>query len=87
MVKDEDWKLVYIDDFMVVFTKEGNLAKIDLSKLDPGDFKFDTHVSYLRLGIFLLKTQNQNGARFIQKAAQIFPNSPIITQTSNPFFW
>ncbi len=104
VVKDPDWKIVYIDNFMIILVREEvanqkQLPAIDLSKLNPSTYQFDNHLSYLRLGIFLLSTdrgmtqQNtESGKQFIQKALQLFPNDPIANsfygQTSkNPFFW
>ncbi len=88
VVKDPEWKLVYIDNFMVVFTKEGDLAKIDLNKLDPQDYKFNNHVSYVRMGLFLLSTgYPDSGRQFMSKALQLFPNSPILTGQTTKFFW
>jgi len=83
IVKDTDWKLVFIDDFVTVFIKETvavekNLNPINLAALSAGNYQFASHASYLRLGYFLLKTQNTaSGAMFLQKALQIFPDSPI----------
>ena len=84
IIKDPDWKLVFVDDFMVVFTKQKiitqkNLKELDLANLNPQEYKFENHVSYIRLGIFLLKTQNTKPAKlFFEKAAQIYPYSPIL---------
>ncbi|MBI2020623.1 hypothetical protein HYS94_04350 [Candidatus Daviesbacteria bacterium] len=92
VVKDPDWKLVYIDDFVLVLTKE-EMEPIDLSNLNPNSYKFDNHVAYLRLGLFLLSTEYQESARkFIQKSLQIFPNSPVANsilgrESKNTFFW
>lgn len=91
IVKDQSWKLVYIDDFMVILTKEG--MGIDLSKLSPNSYKFTNHRSYLNLGFFLLGTGYQDsGRQFILKAKELFPKSPIINQImgnpqTNYFFW
>lgn len=83
IVKDSAWKLVFIDDFMTVSVKEKiavekGLKPIDLANLSPDNYQFNSHVSYLRLGYFLIKTQNiTSEALFLQKALQIFPDSPI----------
>lgn len=94
VVKDQEWKLVYIDDFMTIFVKsDSSLAEIDLNKLDPSDFHYTNHVSYLRIAIFLLTTQNtDSGRKFLQRTLQIFPDSPIANSiignpTKNHFFW
>jgi len=98
VVKDPDWKIVYIDDFMIVLTSLArsdlaNVEALNLSKLNPNFYKFSNHVSYLRLGLFLLGTQNiEGGKQFIQKTLQIFPEDPIANAIignpkSNKFFW
>lgn len=93
VVKDPEWNLVYIDDFMIVLTtsdvaQEKHLNVIALNQLSPIVFQFDSHVSYLRMGIFLLNTGNQISAnQFLEKAYQLFPNSPILTGKNNKFFW
>ncbi len=69
VVLDKHWKIVYIDDFMLVLIKGNvmnNLVPINLSELSPNSFQFSNHVQYLRLGYFLLTTQNaQAGERFL----------------------
>ena len=94
VVKDETWKTVYIDDFMIVLVKDaGKLPIIDLAKLNPSSYQFSSHVSYLRLGLFLLNNQYvESGREFIAKTLKLFPNDPIanslIGQTpKNYFFW
>mgnify|MGYP001571044844 CR=1 FL=1 len=94
VIKDEAWKLVYIDDFMIVLTTQDmGLSTINLSQLDPNSYNFNTHLSYLRLGLFLLSTQNiESGRKFIEKTLQIFPDDPISNQlvglpSKNLFFW
>ncbi len=69
IVLDKNWKIVYIDDFMLILIKADamdNLAPINLSGLSPNSFQFSNHVQYLRLGYFLLITQNAPaGERFL----------------------
>lgn len=97
-VKDEDWNIVYIDDFVTILVKNEvmeqlSLARSDLARLTPDSYDFDNHLSYLRLGIFLLSTGYQDsGKQFILKAREVFPNSPAVNQImgnqiSNKFFW
>ena len=79
VVKDESWKIVYIDDFMLVLTKDGQ--GIDLSKLSPNSYNFKNSLSYLRLGIFLVNNGfTDSGNPFIYKAKDILP-------LTNKFFW
>lgn len=76
IVRDLDWKIVYIDDFILALVKEDiatekNLNKIDLAKLSPDQFSFDNHVAYLRMGIFLLNTQERvAGEKFLIRGRQ-----------------
>ncbi len=84
VVKDESWKLVFMDDFIVIFVKpeiatQKSLKILDPKSLEPKDYKFDNHLSYLKMGFFLIRTENlQAGNKFIEKAAQIYPKSPVI---------
>lgn len=78
VVKDAQWRIVYIDDFMIVLTKQEDLPQIDLGALSPNQFKFENPLSYLRLGIFLYQTGNIDAAtQFISKS------NPL----SQKFFW
>ncbi len=98
VVKDEDWRLVYIDDFTVVLVKNEEAKRkgldgINLSTLTPPAFNYQNHLSYLRIGLFLLSTgYTDSGRQFIGKTLQIFPQSPIANliignPTQNKFFW
>lgn len=98
VVKDPDWRIVFIDDFMIVLTtsdvvNEKKLSTINLSQLNPESYNSDNHLSYLRLGLFLLSTQNiESGKKFIEKTLQLFPNDPIANaligqSPKNNFFW
>lgn len=98
VVKDPDWRIAYIDDFTIVLVSLvrsdlANVKPIDLAKLTPGSYKFDNHVSYLRMGIFLLSTgYTDSGRQFILKTLQLFPNDPIANSligqpSQNIFFW
>jgi len=98
VVKDEGWKLVYIDDFTIVLVKDEEaklkgLNGIDLSTLTPQAFNYKNHLSYLRITLFLLSTgYTDSGRQFIGKTLQIFPQSPIANlvignPTQNKFFW
>ena len=98
VVKDESWKTVYIDDFTIVLVKDSvaqelKLETINLSKLTPSQYAFSNHLSYLRLGIFLLSEGYPNSGKvFIERALQLFPNDPFANsmfgrQTNKNFFW
>lgn len=83
VVKDPQWKIVYIDDFMIALTsaeiiEQKKLTTIELAKLNPAAYQFGNSLSYLRLGIFLLGTQNmESGRLFVEKTLQLFPDDPI----------
>lgn len=98
VVKDKDWKTVYIDDFMIVLVKneiveKQNLKLIDLSGLEPVSYSFDHYVSYLRLSLFLLQTDNKEAAgKFARAGLALFPESPLGNalfgvEVKNKFFW
>ena len=78
IVKDQEWRIVYIDDFMIVLTKEEGLPQINLGALSPNQFKFEDPLSYLQLGIFLYQTGN------IDAASQFIS---ISNPPSQKFFW
>lgn len=77
------WNPVYIDDSWVVYVKKDiadnlNLKTIDLTKLDPNNFNYSNHFSYLKIASFLINTNNIVAANaFLDKALTIFPDSPI----------
>lgn len=96
IVRDPSWSTVYIDNFMIVLLKkelQANLQTVDLNNLDPKSFKFSSHTDYLRVGYFLLRTNHlDSGSKFIQKALNIFPNSPSANalmgiNLPNRIFW
>lgn len=81
LFKDQSWKLIYIDNFMVVLVKEEvakekNLAVIDLSRLSPNQYSFSNSRDSLLIGIFLFSQNFASGKQFIDKALEINPNSP-----------
>lgn len=82
IVKNNDWRIVYIDDFMIVLVKAGiaeekGIKIIDLAKLQASEFELKNHRSYLNLSIFLISTGNlQSAATFAEAAIKIFPQSP-----------
>ena len=98
VVKDEGWKIVYIDDFMIILVKndvatEKNLTSVDLSILNPKSYSFGNSTSYLRMAVFLHGTGNpQSGLSFVQQSLHIFPESPVANsiigqKSQNNFFW
>src|SRR3989344_4227348 len=100
VVKDSDWKTVYLDDFIIVLVKSDVLAlqgrtlqALDLSKLDPNTYSFKSYLSYLRLSLFLLQTGNtQSAEKFAKVGLSLSPKSPLGnalfgTNISSKFFW
>lgn len=83
IIWDTNWSLVYLDNFMIVLVKKEtaealSLKNINLKNLTPEAFKFDNHVYYLRVALFLFATQNNGaGLKFVQKSLEIFPDSPL----------
>lgn len=97
VVHDKDWQVIFIDDFMIVLLNKStpqsqSMPAIDLSKLNPADFTFQNHRSFLNLGLFLLNAGYQKEAlTFFTRALSIFPQSPYINSLlgnpSSNFFW
>lgn len=84
IAKDDDWNLVYLDDFMVIYTKK-EMKQIKLSEITPSSFNYSNHVSYLRIALFLMTTQNTSQANlFYNKALEIFPD---LQKPNNIYFW
>ncbi len=84
LIKDATWKLVYIDDLMLVLVKDNilvqkHLIEINLSNLSPDSYNFDNFVSYLRISNFLTSTENnQSAQQFLQKAGQVYRKNPAV---------
>lgn len=82
ITQNSNWNIVFIDDFMIVLAKsdiaeERQLAKIDLEGLNPNDFSFKNHASYVKLSVFLLNNGYTKAAEaFAKKSVEIFPDSP-----------
>lgn len=102
VVKNPDWKTVYLDDFMIILVKDVLLASqglslkdtpLDLSRLDPASYQFDSYLSYLRLSLFLAQIGNtQSAEKFAERGLSLFPQSPVGnalfgTEVKNKFFW
>lgn len=92
IVKNSDWKTVYIDDFMIILVKTDSQG-LALQTLDPKSYQFNSYISYLRLSLFLAQTENmQSAQKFAEKGLSIFPKSPLGNamfgiKSSNNFFW
>ncbi len=80
--RDNSYALAFIDDYMVIFVKktvleDKRLYEVTPEKITTDAFRFDNHLSYIRMGMFLLNTgQTENGRKFIEKALGVFPSSP-----------
>ena len=82
-------------DCKIIKIKEGeaeNIKALDLSRLSPNQYRYDYHLPYLRLGIFLLSSGNlESGRSFIEKTLQIFPSDPVANSffggKVSTFFW
>ncbi|MDP3733039.1 MAG: tetratricopeptide repeat protein, partial [Candidatus Daviesbacteria bacterium] len=106
--RDNSYAVAFVDDYMVVFVKKSvledqRLYEITSEKITPEFFRFENHLSYIRMGMFLLNTgQTENARKFLEKALEVFPNSPtanlLMSQinpfmqkyqqnSKNPFFW
>lgn len=83
ITKDQSWKIVYLDNFMIVLVKNeivknSNLKVINLYDLNLENYQFKNHVDYERLSVFLLNNEATKSANlFAKKAIEIFPDSPI----------
>lgn len=98
IVKNDGWKTVYLDDFMIVLVKNDvlqnlELEPVDLSTLNPTAYLFDSYLAYLRFAVFLANTGNlQSAEKFAQKGLSLFPQSPLGNtmfgaKLQNRFFW
>lgn len=82
IISDPDWKLIYLDDFFVILVRTEETAKLGLVPIKLEEVKvesyiFDQHMSYLRIGYFLLSSNHPQSAKpFVAKALEIAPNSP-----------
>ncbi|MDO8638044.1 MAG: hypothetical protein Q7R43_00585 [Candidatus Daviesbacteria bacterium] len=83
IIKNPNWKIVYLDDFMIILIKKDEnlslkLKEIDLDSLNPSQYQFNEYMPYLRLSFFLLNTNHITAAKlFDKKALEIAPDSPI----------
>lgn len=83
VVLDKDWKIVYLDQFIIVLVtndvaERKNLQEINLSTLNASNFKFSNHRAYLNLSLFLLNTNLPLPASsFAAVSLDIYPQSPI----------
>lgn len=80
ITQDNTWKIVYLDDFMIVLVKNStlDLKEIELASLSPDQYSFINYMSYLRMGTFLIGMgYTESGQQFIIKSLQLNPQSPL----------
>lgn len=99
IVKNTEWRTVYLDHFMIILVKndlvqQGDALKpIDLARLDPADYNFDYYLQYLRLSLLLGQTGNiETAEKFVRAGLALFPQSPLGNalfgrEVKNKFFW
>lgn len=80
--KDPEWKIVFLDQFMIVLIKTDiqqqlQLQPIDLAKLTIDDYSYPNYDAYTNLSTFLFNLNYLPQAKqFTQKALDLNPNSP-----------
>lgn len=83
IIKNPDWQIVYLDDFIIVLIKKDsslaqNLKIVDLGLLKPDQYQYNNYLSYLHIGLFLVSNNQLDSAKlFIQKALIINPDSSL----------
>lgn len=80
ITQDNTWKIVYLDDFMIVLVNNStlDLKEIELASLSPDQYSFINYMSYLRMGTFLIGMgYPESGQQFIIKSLQLNPQSPL----------
>jgi hypothetical protein len=79
MTVDPDWKLVYLDYYMVIFIRSDNrsLEAINLDSIDATNYQYDNVVAYTNLSTFLFNMNRFEQAKKInQKALDLAPQNP-----------
>lgn len=82
LTTDPQWKIVFLDQFMIVLVKNAvqqklQLKPIDLAKLTSDDFHYSTTVQYTNLSTFLFNMHQFAVAKKVnQKALDINPDNP-----------
>ncbi len=82
VTKDPSWKIVYLDQYMMVMVKSNlqksmNLKTVDLTKLKISDFKYSKVTAYTNLSTFLFNLHYYKEAKiFNEKALAINPGNP-----------
>lgn len=80
--QDPEWKIVFLDQFMIVILKseilqELDIQEIDLAKIKVKDYSYPSVDAYTNLGTFLYNLNYISQAKeFTQKALDMNPNNP-----------
>jgi hypothetical protein len=78
IVKNPSWKVVYLDDFMIIIVRADDrldLKPVALESIKPTDYHFDSYLPYLRLAIFFNRVGlNSPATSFYQQATRLNPN-------------
>lgn len=84
IVKDPDWKTVFLDHFVIVLVKKdyvekSDLQELDLDKMDPSTSRFGDYYQNISLAAFLYNTGHLIPAeKFALRAYQQAPNRPEV---------
>jgi hypothetical protein len=79
---DPQWKIVFLDQFMIVLVKtevqqQQKLHAIDLNKITVSEYKYSEYDAYTNLGTFLFNVGHFSQAKaFTEKALEINAHSP-----------
>ncbi len=98
ITNDPQWKIVYLDHFMIVLVQNDTVKKLKLSpialnSLTPENYHYTDVAAYTNLSTFLFNMYAFEKAKlFNQKALEIAPNNPaanrimanILLQDKNP---
>jgi hypothetical protein len=78
ITKDPQWKIVFLDKFMVILVKQDiPLSVVRLETLTPENYKYETADAYTNLSTFLANLHYYKQAKQMnQKALEISPDNP-----------
>lgn len=83
MHQNADWRMVYLDDAIVVYIKSSEVEKLELKSLDlknlkVKDYNFKDYLSYLKISYFLLNVgEVEKAQEFAEKGLSLFKDSPM----------
>jgi hypothetical protein len=82
ITKDSNWKIVYLDQYMIIFVKTNvqkqlHLSPINLSKINVNDYHYSRVVSYTNLSNFFYNVHEYTESKnFNEKALEMSPDNP-----------